>query len=724
MPTSKKDGRDFTAALEMLQKFSTSGAADHVATADDLALARAYAEKGWTGLLAAMLLVPAWQWPEAPRLNDVPTWIWPVYAAYVFYAPQGFSAPGQADAYAAHYLRRVAELCRLAERNRGSSAVRAILDLYCKHGSCASLHLSTDSLRQHLEIRARILSLDAGLTRQEEPMMLPRAGRRLRVGFVSTDFGARAPTNSTIPLFEELDAERFEVLLFARQETGAIIEMHARNHAAEFHFLAADLDSQMFVLREAALDVVVFEINSTDNRSEVERLALHRLAPLQIVNNASPTTSGLPEIDLFVSGALTESTEAPEHFSERLGLLPGPAHVFDYEADRQEPTTNWTRAALGLSDDWTVFVSAASYPKITPEMQEAWVKLLAAVPGSRLLLHPFHPNAASDDLIKRFCAGFDCALAAHGVSDSRLLVSTLDLQSRADVRALLEVGDIYLDTYPFSDVNSLAGILATGMPAVVWEGRTFRSRASAGLMRSLRLEGLVAENAASYHEIVLRLANDRNGCASLRERIKEKMSLPPLFLDTLAASDSFGTLVERAYDELFQFGREAFRSERAPLVADPVPAPAAALDSAVSLFSSGWLSEAADEARRILAVHPSHTGARHLLAAALLRQGRGDRALTYLQAAIRHSGNSAPLWHDLAVALHLNGQTRESLQALQTCLRIDPSRADFRQMLDEWTAETGNTEIGPISAAFQPYSDAMPEFGPLVDTTTVAGEIS
>ena len=39
-----------------------------------------------------------------------------------------------------------------------------------------------------------------------------------------------------------------------------------------------------------------------------------------------------------------ESAEAPAHFSERLALLPGPTHAFNYEADRLEPTTSWTRA--------------------------------------------------------------------------------------------------------------------------------------------------------------------------------------------------------------------------------------------------------------------------------------------------------------------------------------------------------------------------------------------
>ncbi len=698
LPPARKEGADWIAALELLRQFSASGAADYPAAEGDLVWVRAHARPGWPGLLAAMLLVPAWQWPEAPRLDDVPTWLWPVYTAYIFYTPQGFCAPGQAEAYAAHYLRRLTELLRLAEKNRGSTAVRAVLAFYAQYGSCIPLYFSPESLRRHYELRGRILTLAFGVDRQEEPGMLPRDGRRLRIGFVNRHFSSQTETYTTLPTFEQLDPDRFEVILFTHHQGGTALEAYIGNHAAEFHVLPSELEAQVRVLREAALDVVVFGTNLTALCNEVTRLALYRVAPLQIANNSSCTTSGLPEIDLYVSGALTESTEAPEHFSERLGLLPGAAHAFDYDADRQDATTNWTRAALGLPEDVIVFVTAANYYKITPEMQDAWARLLAAVPGSRLLAHPFNPNWSSSYPIKRFCAGFDRVLAAHGVAPDRLLVSTMRFPSRTDVRGLLAVGDIYLDTYPFAGVNSLVDPLEAGVPVVAWEGRTFRSRMGGGLLRSLGLEELIAHDATAYHELGVRLAMDRDWRGFMQTRIQNGMSCTPLFLDPLAASDSFGALVEKAYDGLYECGREAFRSDRTPLTVEPVADPATALASAVSLFGSGWFSEAADEARRILAAQPAHPAARHLLAAALLRQGRGDRALTYLLAAIKHAAGSAAFWHDLAVALHHNGRTAESLQALQACLQHDASRLDSWLMLHEWAVESGDADQAAAAA--------------------------
>jgi protein O-GlcNAc transferase len=718
---AQKEGHDWMAALELLRQFNACGAADYPASAEDLALVREYARRGCPGLMAAMLLVPAWQWPEAPRLGDVPTWFWPVYTAYIFYTPQVFCMPGQAEAYASHYLRRLTELWRLAEKNRGSAAVRAALALYLQHGSCRALYGSSDSLRRHFELRGRILTLASGSGRLEEPIMLSRAGRRLRIGVVSDGFSPQKEACANLPTHEHLDPKRFEVVLFAFQECGAALENQARGRAAGFHLLPSGLEEQVRVLREAALDVIVFSTDLTTACNAVTRLAVCRSAPLQIASSSSCTTTGLPAIDLYVSGSLTESGEAPEDYTERLALLPGPAHDYDFGGDRPEPSTSWTRGALGLPEDCIVFVTAADYRKITPEMQEAWARLLAAVPGSRLLVHPFHAGGSSDALIKRFSAGFDRVLATHGVEEDRLLVSTLRFPSRADVRGLLGLGDIYLDTHPYAGVKSLLDPLDAGIPVVAWEGRTSRSRRGGGLLRSLGLEELIAGDVEAYHVLAVRLARDGAWRVSLQTRLRDGMSRIPLFLDPLAAGDSFGGLVERAYDELCQCGREAFRRNRTPLVVESVDDPAVVLGSAASLFGCGCHSEAANQARRVLAAHPAHPAARQLLAAALLRQGRGDRALAYLLAAIRHAGKSAALWHDLAVALHHSGRKPESSRALKTCLRLDTSRVESWLMLHEWAVEAGDAETAAEAVqSVRQLAPSDPRITALVDRTIAA----
>ncbi len=678
---------DVNAVIDLQRRLAAAGAGDALACDEDKVLAIQLHRRGPLGLLAAMLLVPAHQWPTAPALKNVPTNFWPAYAAWLFHAPQGFSAVGQAAEYADHYLRRLEELAAAVASHPGARHVKAALSVFISLNNSIPLYFSTGSLRRHMELRGRLLAAHVRLDQHTQLPATPRAGRRLRVGFVNRHFGSQTETYSTLPTFEQLDPQRFEVRLFTCHDRGTDLEKYAASHAAGLTLLPEKLEDQLKVLREAALDVVVFGTNVTAVCHEITRLALHRVAPLQVVNNSSCTTSGFPEIDLYVSGDLTEASDAADHFTERLGLLRGPAHAFNYEADRAEPTTHWTRAALGLPEEGVVFVSAANYFKILPEMRVTWARLLAAVPGSCLLLHPFNPNWSSSYPIRRFRAEMEETLAAHGVAASRLTISTNRFPSRNDVKALLAVGDIYLDTFPFGGVNSLVDPLELGLPVVAWEGATMRSRMGAALLRQLDLGDLAARDEAGYLTLACQLASDPARRETLRDRIKPAMAAP-LFLDPLAASDLFGSVIENAFDELVATGAEKFRHA------------AEAVRSALDVPLRG-----VDRVRH---------------ARALLAAGRVVRAVDYLLGAVATDPQDADAWFTLAGALHQNNQRQQAVQALDVALRIDPSRVGAWTLLVELAEKIGATDmaaearavVAQLSTAPDQPVDAEPELAP------------
>lgn len=648
----------------LVKTVSESGIHDSPTHAADLDLADrlAGASPGGPGLLAAMLLTSAWQWPAAPSLGSVPDELWGAYTAWLFAPVHGFCERGQAARYAAHTLKRLEELVAWVDRNAGSATVRSALDAYVNTASCIPLYFTEGNLRTHAELRGRLLTKALHAHRDtHDPIPELRCGRKLRVGFVSRHFGPQTETYTTLPTFEQLDPDRFEVQLFAHSLTDSPLEAHARARVQALHVLPEALPAQLSMLRDAQLDVIVFGTNVTAVFNEVARLALYRSAPLQVVNNSSCITSGLPHVDLYVSGTLTEAPDARSQFSERLGLLPGPAHAFNYDADRQEPTTQWTRGALGIPEDAVLFVTAANYFKIIPEVRDAWARLLAAVPNSHLLVHPFNPNWASTYPIDRFCAEFDRVLAKHRVDPQRLKVSTARFPSRSDVKSLLSLGDLYLDTYPFGGVNSLVDPLELGIPTLAWEGGSFRSRMGAALLRQIGLEELIATGEADYFRIATSLAIDANARSELRTRIGAQMERAPMFLDTLAASDAFGALLETAFDQIVEMGSAAFRADPSPLLASE-PAP---LDSA----------------------------SRHRRGIELLDSGNSVRAAAYLSAAVQHDEANPALWFDIARAYRAAGGPQSAIQALEASLRLDPTRVDSWILLFELAEAVGSMEL-------------------------------
>ncbi|MDX2187679.1 MAG: hypothetical protein SFV32_12155 [Opitutaceae bacterium] len=690
LPSSAKEGPECARVDAVVEKLIQAQAMDCAAEPEDAAFLASLNPRSWTHQMASRVVAPAWEWSAAPALDDVPSWQWSGFARWIFHSPQAFSAVGQAEKYAGHHLRRLGELERWATANKGSAAVRSALEIYFRHGNCIPLYFSESSLKKHYELRARLLAIVAGVERQVDVPPFPRDGRRLRVGFVNRHFGSQTETYTTLPTFENLDKDRFDVLLFAVKENGSELEAYIKGRATEFNVLPEELSAQVQTLLAANLDVVVYGTNVTAVPNEILMLALHRVAPLQVVNNSSCTTTGLPEIDLYISGTATECADAPEHFTERLGLIPGPAHAFNYQIDRQEPTQAFTRESVGVAEDAVLFVSAANFYKVTPEMQQVWARILAAVPGSKLLVHPFNPNWSSDYPIKRFCAEFDRVLAAHGVQGA-LIVSSAKFPSRTDVKELLRVGDLYLDSFPFGGVNSLVDPLECGVPSVVWEGKTFRSRMGAALLRELGLPELIASDAKGYEELVVALARDPQRRKQLSERIAAQMDRSPLFLNSLAHSDAFGGLLEAAFDELVAVGRDAFRKSKTPL---RVTAPKLdeLLDEAKTSVDIGMAGQAWDRLQPALAAYPGNASVYRLAGRALTSLGRPDRGSLYLLEAIQHLDPDPTLWCELAESLLHSGQLKHAVEAVQACLQLDGRNVEAILLLGEVADRTGQLD--------------------------------
>ncbi|WP_324726138.1 tetratricopeptide repeat protein [Actomonas aquatica] len=686
-----------TAARSAVTALCASGLLDLAPEPAETALLAELHPRQWNQLLAGMLLTAAWRWDAAPSFDDVPNDLWGLFARWSLLPVQSFTQLGDAQRYADAQLPRLESLAKWVERNWGSAAVRAATQAYLATSNSIPLYFSAGDLRRHAEARGRILQRafntdPAGTIR---PEAFERYGRPLRIGFVNRHFGSQTETYTTLPTFEHLDPERYELVLFSLHENGSTLENHCRSRATEFHVLPADdVPAQVETIRLAAVDVLVFGTNVTAVVNEVTRLATHRMAPLQVVNNSSCITSGLPEVDVYVSGDLTEITDAARQFSERLALLPGPAHAFNYEADAEEPTTSPTRADYGIADDALLFVSAANYYKLVPEIQHTWAKLLTAHPTAHLLVHPFNPNWSSSYPMERFRAEFDAVLAAHGVTADRLTISDTFFPSRTDVKQLLALGDIYLDTFPFSGVNSLVDPLELGLPVVAWDGETFRSRMAGALLRQLELPEFIATDEASYLQIVWQLATDPAHRATTAQRIQNAMHGAPLFLDPLAASDAFGALMEQAYDDLATQGVRPFTKQ-----ADRVIQVDRDIDVAALLAEAKSAAEIYDfegvltATRAILAVRPNHPEARRAHARALLETHRADRATTYFLSSLQGAEEDATIWFDVARALHASGDTAQALAALEASLRLDAGNLEGWIMMADLADAAGSTDI-------------------------------
>jgi predicted O-linked N-acetylglucosamine transferase (SPINDLY family) len=147
-----------------------------------------------------------------------------------------------------------------------------------------------------------------------------------------------------------------------------------------------------------------------------------------------------------------------------------------------------------------------------------WARILAAVPGSRLVMM----NAASPDAAERVRKAF----ADGGVDPERLV-----LEGRlpyADHMELHNRVDIGLDAYPFNGGTTSYTAAWMGVPHVTLCGRRPCSRHGRQLFGNLGLDDLVTETADDYVDRAVALAGDIAGLEELRRSLRPRMAASPV----------------------------------------------------------------------------------------------------------------------------------------------------------------------------------------------------
>jgi predicted O-linked N-acetylglucosamine transferase (SPINDLY family) len=407
------------------------------------------------------------------------------------------------------------------------------------HGLSPVTALSvTDSLDMQRAAAARYAQALGIPLDSPAPATAPFEGRRIRVGYFSMDFRSHAVAYLTAQLFELHDRNRFEVIAFSYGPAPAEGDaMAARLRHAFDRFIdvnAVDDGQAAALARSLGIDIAVDLAGFTgDTRPGIMAL---RAAPVQVNYIGFPGTMGVPFMDYMVADETLVPPALASKYAEKIAWLP----CFQVN-DRLRPISSreFTREELGLPAQGFVFCCLNRSNKLNPRIFGPWMRILARVPGSVLLLH------ADDEVVQR---NLRREAQERGV-DARRLVFAKALP-QPDYLARYRVADLFLDTWPFNGGATVSDALWAGLPVITYPGEAYASRMGAALLVAAALPELVARDAQEYENLAVALAGDAARLAAIRSRLQASRMEVPLF-----DSAAFTRHIESAYEQMVERSR-------------------------------------------------------------------------------------------------------------------------------------------------------------------------
>ena len=515
-------------------------------------------------LIAAMLYFLPDELSNPFELTAIPLWMLPEYLRFLHEIPPLFNVMGASARYGRYVARWVEQVYTNYNANPHSEVWGPAARHFAFAGNFLPLYFNRQELHTIHRQRANVLESVLKSLGHAIDYKFPRRPadrKRIRVGILNGHFGSSTETFHTIPAFEYLDRDKFEVILFTCSWNDDEAETYSRNHAERFVVLPRELPAQVAALRQEDLDAVITGTNVTACTNSMALLLSHRIARIQCTLFGSPTSTGLRHMDVFVSGKLSEPENGAEaHYREKLAKLEGPGFCFTYPRRSTPPLPGATRGDLGIPADAVVFASGANFFKITPELESVWLKVLTATPGSVLMLFPFSPSWSNAYPVTMFMRRMIADMTSLGLDLSRLVVLP-GLNGREEVVRYLRVADVYLDAFPHSGSHSLFDPLQLGIPSVTMDGVNLRGKHGGAMLRDLGLDEWVAADEAAYIAAARKLGTDSSLRAELREHILRAIAKPARFIDARFYSSEIAKMLERLVAELHK-GKRPGSSEK------------------------------------------------------------------------------------------------------------------------------------------------------------------
>ena len=375
------------------------------------------------------------------------------------------------------------------------------------------------------------------------PLSSRKSVGRIRIGYFSADFHLHPVMCLMAEMYEQHDRSKFEIHAFS---FGPDIkdEMHARlvKGVEVFHDVRSKGDSEVAALaRSLGIDVAV-DLNGYTTHARTGIFS-YRAAPVQIHYLGYPGSMGSPYFDYIVADPIMIPPDYQKFYTEKVLYLPNSYQVNDGAQKISDKIMS--RTDFGLLEDAFVFCCFNNNYKITSDVFDVWMRLLANVEGSVLWL--FKANQAAVENLRN-------EALKRGIEPGRLVFA--ERMPLSEHLARQRLADLFLDTFNYNAHATASGALWAGLPVLTKMGESFPSRAGASLLNAVGLPELITSTAQEYEDVALRLAAHPHELKVLKDKLGCNLKTTSLFDAAL-----FARHIESAYEKMLMRVDEGLESD-------------------------------------------------------------------------------------------------------------------------------------------------------------------
>ena len=333
--------------------------------------------------------------------------------------------------------------------------------------------------------------------------------KKLKIGFVSADFGDHPGGYFTLNFLKELKKKNCDLIAYPTVDRNDEFSNYFKNIFSKWDLIKNKTDK---AAAEQIIDDGIHILIDAQGHSAKNRLPIfiYKPAPIQITWLGQGST-GIPEIDYFVGNNYITPRQEESHYVEKILRLPKASQCFT------PPNFDLQTGTLpAIKNNFITFGCINKLSKINDEVIDLWSKILLLIPKSKLLLKNkvLDNKTAFDNIVKKF--------EKNKVKKEQLILEG-ESKNRKELLITYNKIDIALDPFPFQGNTTSIEAIWMGVPVITLKGNRYLFHFGESINSNLKMINWVASSKDDY------ILKAKNFSSNLKNLEKTRLILRKIF---------------------------------------------------------------------------------------------------------------------------------------------------------------------------------------------------
>ena len=335
-----------------------------------------------------------------------------------------------------------------------------------------------------------------------------RNPKKIKLGFVSADFGNHPGGHFTLSTLRELKNKNFDLIAYVTNERNDEISHHFKPLFSKWNLISKKNDEEVIeqIIKDGIHILIDVQGHSSNNRLSI---FMYKPAPIQATWLGQGST-GIPEIDYFIGSPHITPEKEKHHYVEKILRLPEISQCFT------PPDFNVRINNLpALKNNFITFGCVNKLAKMNNDVFALWSKIMFSIPNSKLILksRELDNQKVANETLERF--------KKYKINKSRLILLGRS-KTRKKVLEVYNKIDISLDPFPFQGNTSTCEAVWMGVPVITLKGSRYLFHFGESINSNLNMHNWIADNNNEYISKAIKFSSNIDLLSKIRTSLREK----------------------------------------------------------------------------------------------------------------------------------------------------------------------------------------------------------